>query len=171
MVTSVRSNRSWLGVDVSEEYCKIARHRIEVSDSGTQGPHLDDESVSFANELAAALASGAQAAGHLEVRRFHVTKNGPWEPYRRTLSNHASVGAYAVVRRDDGSRVAWTTSHGRAQLLTLRRWSRKPVKTIAARNIPDLEAAVFDDAVRAMVNASADRRGRAISIRGFDQPQ
>ena len=129
-VAAARSERSWVGVDVSAVYCDIARRRIANERPVTDTSELDNELVAFAHELAVTLAAGAHAAGILEVRRFHVTENGPWERYRRTLSNHVHVGAYAVARKNDGSRVGWTTSHSRPQLTTLRRWSRKPVRTI-----------------------------------------
>jgi hypothetical protein len=161
------SGRRWVGVDVSPAYCELAQRRIAGIDLTARSPvaALDPELQAFTVELAETLAAGAHAAGSLEVRRFRVVANGRWERYRRTLANHVDVGAYAVLRRRDGSRVAWTTSHGRAQLLTLQRWSRKPVRTITAKTREELEAALLDDVARQAAEAAPDRRGRAITAR------
>ena len=168
-VAATKAGRRWVGIDVSPGYCQIAHDRLKAAaasdHAGFRG--LDDESLTFARRLAGTLARGAHASGMLEVRRFHVTSDRPWERYRRTLANHAHVGAYAMIERRNGSRTAWTTSHGRAQLLTLRRWSRTPVRTLKGSSVPELEELVLRDAARAMRRASADRRTRSITARGW----
>ena len=170
-VAAKRLGRAWVGIDTSAEYCRIAEERIDaVRDDGgsTDDIELPDESSGFGREFARVMAAGAHAAGVLEVRRFHLTHAaGAWERYRRTLANQVTVGAYGVIQKRDGSRVAYTTSRGRSQLATLRRWSRKPVRTMRADSRGELEAKLSRDVARVLVDASRDRRTRAVTARGF----
>lgn len=168
-VASVRCGRDWVGVDTSAEYCTVARQRLTATHNDPNDiVELNEELEGFCIELSTSLALGARAGDSLEIRRFIITGSDSWERYRRTLSNHAQVGAYAVMRRTDGSRVGWTTSHGRSQSLTLERWTKKPVKTIRATTIEGLERAVLHDARRMATDASPDRRTRHVTVRGLE---
>ena len=129
---------------------------------------LPDELAEFGRRFARVMAAGAHESGELEVRRVQLSHvAGKWERYRRTLANQVKVGAYGVVQKEDGSRVAYTTSRGRSQLATLRRWSRGPVRTIRADSLEELKAKLLRDVAKVLVDASRDRRTRAVTARGF----
>ena len=170
-VAARRLGRSWVGIDTSADYCRVAKERLEavVKDASRfDEVGLSDELSEFGDGFARVMAEGARAAGALEVRRFQITKTaGEWERYRRTLSNQVKLGAYGVIQRRDGSRVAWTTSSGKQQLATLRRWSRKPIRTIRAADPEEMEFKLLRDVAQVLVNASEDRRTRAVTARGF----
>jgi hypothetical protein len=160
--------RSWVGIDVSADYCRIAAERLAV-EPPTGLPdevELSGELSGFAGRFARVMAAGALESGALEVRRVQLGA-GVWERHRRTLANHVGVGAYGVIQKRDGSRVAWTTSRGRSQIATLRRWSRKPVRTIRGVDVEQLEAKLVQDVARVLADASGDRRTRAVTARGF----
>ena len=133
-VAAKRLGRSWVGIDTSAEYCEIARERLSAvmeEAEPVEDIELPDELAEFGRRFARVMAAGAHESGELEVRRVQLSHvAGKWERYRRTLANQVKVGAYGVVQKEDGSRVAYTTSRGRSQLATLRRWSRGPVRTI-----------------------------------------
>jgi hypothetical protein len=104
----------------------------------------------------------------MEVHRLTLKNEYKWERYRQTLVNQiGDIGAYGVARRKDGSRVVWTTSHGRAAMLTLRRWSRGPVRTIKATSVVGLEAELMADVVKVLKDAVPDKRMRSVTARGF----
>jgi len=166
-VAAKHASRSWVGVDVSETYCEIARDRIAKAEPVT-GNGLSEEMEAFAHELVETLGAGAQAGGLLEVHRFTLVNEYRWERYRQSLVNQiGEVGAYGVVRKQDGSRVVWTTSQGRAAMLTLRRWSRGPVRTIRAASVGELEAELIADAVKVLKDAVPDKRMRSVTARGY----
>lgn len=173
-VAAVRWGRSWTGVEVSQEYCRIARQRLtkaaqsgeSTKDTITRG--LPDDAVEFARMLSRVVSQGAAAGGDLAVRRVRLMdRSSGWERHRRTLSNHVTVGAYAVVQLENGTRVAWTTSSKRSHVATLRRWSSKPIRTIRAETVEELEDKLFRDVASVMADASQDRRTRAVTARGF----
>ncbi len=162
-VAAKRTGRSWVGVDVSPVYCEIARRRIESAEPVAE-IELPDAMRTEAEKFAAVLARGAKEAGVLELRRVQLSAAaGAWERYRRTLSNLVSVGAYGVILRRDGSRVFWTTGNGP----TLRRWTSKPIRTIKAETVEQLEAKAFKDVTQVLIEAADDRRTRRVTARGF----
>lgn len=177
-LAAVRSGRSWIGVDISNEYCRIARQRLTKAEGSDEIPNnavttdISQESATFARTLAAVLAEGAAAGGDLAVRRIRLMdRRSRWERYRRTLSNHVTRGAYAVVQLADGSRVCWTTSQRPSHVATLRRWSSKPLRTITGTTAQELEHKLLADVAGVMTKASPDRRTRAITARGFTPSQ
>lgn len=162
-VAANRLGRSWVGIDTSEEYCTIARERIETDELPAEIA-IPDDVMAEAERFARVLARGAAEVGVLEVRRVQLSPSaGPWERYRRTLSNQVTTGAYGVVQRRDASRVFWTTADAPA----LQRWAYRPIRMIKAPSVEALEAKLLLDVARVLADATGDRRTRAVTPRGF----
>lgn len=148
----------------------------EIRHAGSRG--CDDGGMDTPEHYAELLALGAQESGTLEVKRVHLPKleqglthrtgkGKPldWVRYWRTLHNHIEVGAYAVIQRSNGSRIVWTTTSGKAQENTLKRWTGRPVKTFKAADVDELEAQLLEDITEVFADAEVDRRARSVMAR------
>lgn len=128
-----------------------------------------------AREYARILSEGAEASGKLEVQRIVLRPKyrDTWEGKRFTLSNHCPVGAYAHILQRNGRRWVYTTTQGRAQIATLRRWSEsRRVTTITGETREELESNLLDGPFglkKAFVSADPDRRSRRCTLRGVPE--
>jgi hypothetical protein len=126
------------------------------------------EARQFAEQLAEAALQAGDAPYVVRLVKLRADMRGTWDGKRWTLSQQIEVGGYGVILQENGSRWLYTTSTGRAQLATLKRWTPNPIIEITGDTYEALRYRLEDSLAEAMIHASTDGRSRRVTIRGFD---